>query len=129
MAPDPTVPTVPAPLDEPARREALLAEIDRAHRGIEAAEIQLATALEAHRFAMSAAVAVLGPGLGIAEPGDADVRARAQTKTPPSRAKALHEALAAAALLLVAARSALADARHRLTAARSAWRLARRVDD
>jgi hypothetical protein len=125
MAPDPTV---PVPASEAVRREALLAEIDRAHRGIETAEIELAAALEAHRFASAAAVAVLGPGLGIAEAGDADVRARAQPKTLSAHAKALHEALGAAALTLIAARGGLAEARHRLAAARGAWRKARRED-
>lgn len=124
MAPDPSV---PVPISEAARKEALLAEIDRAHRGIETAEIELAAALEAHRFALAAAVAILGPGLGIAEVADADVRARAQPKTPSSRGEMLHEALGAVAVKLIAARRGLAEARHRLSAARGAWRKDRRV--
>ena len=125
MAPDPTV---LVPISAAARREAMLAAIDRAHRGIETAEIELAAALEAHRFALAAAVAVLGPGLGIAEDGDADVRARAQPKSPPSRGRALHKALGAAAVKLIAARRGLAETRHRLSAARGAWRTARREE-
>jgi hypothetical protein len=125
MAPDPTVPIA---ISAAARKEALLADIDRAHRGIETAGIELAAALEAHRFALAAAVAALGPGLGIAEVGDADVRARAQPKTPPSRGRALHKALGAAAVKLIAARRGLAEARHRLSAARGAWRKARREE-
>ncbi|MFZ5637774.1 MAG: hypothetical protein ACOY82_14430 [Pseudomonadota bacterium] len=118
MAPDPVADDIAAPL---------LAEIDRAHRAIETAEIELAAALEGHRFALAAAVAVLGPGLGLETAADADVRAEAQRSTPPFRGETLHRALGRAAAGLIAARRDLADARHRLAAARGAWRKARKA--
>jgi hypothetical protein len=107
------MPSDPTPAADSAEKRR--AAIDRAHRLVERAEIELAAAHEAHRFLLANAIAMLGADLAVG-----DVVSGA--KTPSVRGVALHAELGRAAGHVVACRLALSGAQRRLSKARSAWR-------
>lgn len=100
------------PPPEAETLEVLQAAIDRAYRRLETAEIELAAALERHRYASERARSVLGGTLGVGMAPAA----------PPAGGEALHRALGVAGAGVIAARRQASTARHELRAARSALR-------